>query len=387
MNGSAADRRPSLLGICTLPPWPVRDGYSLRVFHILRELARSWTITLIAPEQAQLGALVPEIIAAHVPVRLEGRGLTYPWRFEQTALRAALDDAIVRHRPDRALVWPGAEAQWFGRRDLPPAVMDMIDCNTLEFCRSAMQAVGPRRRLYRLREAAVATVYAARTLRSFTATLCVGEQDARWLRPFGPRARVNVVPNGVEIPADAPGEDPTPTLSFVGTLDYAPNVHAALYAAEAIWPRIRASIPDARFVIAGRDPVPAVSELALQPGIEVRANVPDMADVLGRSWVSIAPMRSGVGIKNKVLEAWACGRPVVMTPLATNGLQLPEGHRALVHARPDRLAASVVALLTDPAARRAFGRSALGSVRANATWAAAAARIDTLLRDSLPLPP
>ncbi len=383
MNSPAAHRRPSLLGICTLPPWPVRDGYSLRVFHLLRQLARSWTITLIAPEQTPLDDLIPAVVAEHIPVRIEGRGLTYPWRFEQTALRAAFDGAIARHRPDRALVWPGAEALWFGRRDLPPAVMDMIDCNTLEFCRSAMDTISLRRRAYRLREAAVATVYAARTLRSFHAAVCVGEQDARWLRPVGPRARVHVVPNGVDIPADIPAEDPTPTLSFVGTLNYAPNVHAALHAARAIWPRIRAAVPDAKFVIAGRDPVPAVSELAAQPGIEVRANVADMTDVLGRSWVSIAPMLSGVGIKNKVLEAWACGRPVVLTPLATNGLQLPQGHRALVHATAEGMAASVVALLADSAARRAHGEVARATVRANATWAAAAARIDALLRAAL----
>src|SRR6185437_15666791 len=304
-------------------------------------------------------------------------------RLEQSALREAVDDAVARHRPDRALVWPGAEAQWFGRRDLPPAVMDMIDCNALEFCRGAMHVPGVRRRAYQLREAAIAAVYAARTLRCFRATVCVGEQDARWLRPFGPRGRVHVVPNGVEVPVDVPGEDPTPTLSFVGTLNYPPNVLAAVYAAQSIWPSVRAAIPDARFVIAGRDPVPAVSELGRQPGIEIRANVADMADVLGRSWVSIAPMRSGVGIKNKVLEAWACGRPVVLTPLATNGLELPRGHGPLVHARADGLAASVIALLTDPAARRGHGESALASVRANATWAAAAARIDTLLRASL----
>lgn len=372
--------RPSLLGICTLPPWPVRDGYALRVFQLLRELARSWRITLIAPEQAQLDALVPGVIAEHVRVRIEGPGATYPWRFDQTALRKAVDRALAHCRPDRALVWPGAEAQWFGRRDLPPAVMDMIDCNTLEFCRSAMHVAGLRRRAYHLREAATASVYAARTLRRFRATVCVGEHDARWLRPFGPRNRVHVVPNGVELPADVPDEDPTPTLSFVGTLNYAPNVDAALYAAQAIWPSVRAAIPNARFIIAGRDPVPAVAELARQPGMEIRANVPAMADVLGRSWVSIAPMRSGVGIKNKVLEAWACGRPVVLTPLATNGLELPRGHDALVHSRADGLAASVIALLTDSAARRAHGASALAAVRANATWAAAAARIDALLR-------
>ena len=372
--------RPGLLAVCTLPPWPVRDGYALRVFHLLRELARGWTITLVAPAGSDLGPLVPRVIERHVPVHLEGPGLTYPWRFDQATLRQAVEGAVARHRPWRALVWPGAESLWFGRADLPPAVMDMIDSNTLEFCRGALRSHGLRRRASQLREAAVATAYAARTMRGFTAIACVGEQDARWLRWIGPAGAVHTVPNGVDLPHSPPPEDAAPTLSFVGTLNYEPNVRAALYAARAVWPRVREAVPDARFVIAGRDPAPEVAALAKQPGIEIRANVPDMADVLGRSWVSIAPMRSGAGVKNKVLEAWACCRPVVLTPMAANGLPLPDDHRALVQRTAAGLADCVIGLLTDPQTRHARGRSACERVRAAATWGASAGRIDGLLR-------
>ena len=171
-----------------------------------------------------------------------------------------------------------------------------------------------------------------------------------------------------------------PTLSFTGALDYQPNIEAVLYAANAIWPRIHATVPRARFIIAGRNPAPEVSALAGRSNIDIAADVPDMVREIGRSWVSIAPMRSGVGIKNKVLEAWACARPVVLSRLATNGLIVPADHVALVGTNADAMAASVLALFEDAARRRRLGQSARENVQAHFTWAGAAARVDALLR-------
>ena len=367
---------PSLLAIATLPPWPASNGYSLRVSHLLEHLADRWRITLIAPP-----CDVPPQLA-HVPVTLPGRGVTYPWRYDQTTLRTTLDQTLHRHRPDRALVWAGAEALWFGRTDLPPAVVDIIDCNPLEFWRGFTSYRGLRQRYRALREIAVAARYARLTVRGYRATVCVGQADARWLRWLGGRDSVHVVPNGVDLPASGARVDEAqqPTLSFTGTLDYRPNVEAALFAADAVWPRIRAAVPGARFVIAGRNPAAEVLALGNLPGITVLRDVPDMATVLGSSWASIAPMRSGVGIKNKVLEAWACARPVVMTPLATNGLIVPHDHAALVQQAPAALAACVIALFNDSARRYRLGASAQENVRTHSTWAGAAAHIDALLR-------
>jgi glycosyltransferase involved in cell wall biosynthesis len=365
-----------LLAVCTQPPWPVRDGYALRVANLLEALAATWRITLVAPVEA-----APHGITC-VPVRLAGPGLTYPWRFDDAPLRAAVRRALAAHPAARALVFPGAEALWFDGESLPPAVMDMIDCNPLEFWRGALGGRGVRARLRSLAELPVAARYARRTVQRFSATVVVGERDAAWMRRVGGSDTVHVVPNGVAPPPDGAlvAEDAVPTVLFLGSLGYAPNVDAALFAADEVWPRVVAAVPEARFVIAGRAPVPEIRALAGRPGIAVAADVPDVVPVLGRGWVSIAPMRIGVGIKNKVLEAWACARPVVMTPLATNGLVLPPGHDGFVRRDPAGLADAVVALLRDGAARRAAGASARALVRERFNWAAAASRIDALLR-------
>jgi glycosyltransferase involved in cell wall biosynthesis len=332
---------------------------------------------LIAPP-----CVVAPRLARHVPIVLSGSGVTYPWRFDQTELRTALDHVVREHRPDRALVWAGAEPLWFGRSELPPAVVDVIDCNPLEFCRGFLSYSDLRQRLRALRELPVATRCARSTVRSYAATITVGEADARWLRYIGGRNSVHVVPNGVDLPPldTIPGEASQPTLCLTGALDYQPNIEAVLFAVKAIWPRVHSEMPYARFVIAGRNPVPAVSALAGQANIEVAADVPEMTAVLGRSWVALAPMRSGVGIKNKVLEAWACARPVVMTPLATNGLTVPDDHRALVTGAAESMARLIVAILRDPDRRNRLGRSARQTVQTHFTWAAAADRINALLR-------
>jgi polysaccharide biosynthesis protein PslH len=318
----------------------------------------------------------------HVPVVLRGRGLTYPWRFDQTELRATLDGAVREHRPDCALVWAGAEALWFGRSDLPRAVVDIIDCNPLEFWRGFLSYRDLRQRYRALREIAVATRFARRMVRSYAATVCVGEADARWLRRIGGRDTVHVVPNGVDVPPldSIAAEAAEPTLSFTGALDYQPNIEAVVFAVNAIWPHIHKAAPAARFVVAGRNPAPEVRALDGQANIEIAPDVPDMVPILGRSWVSIAPMRSGVGIKNKVLEAWACARPVVLSRLATNGLIVPVDHAGLVETGAEAMAAAVVALFNDAERRRRLGQSARENVQAHFAWAGAAARLDALLR-------
>ena len=360
-----------LLAVCTLPPWPVRDGYSLRVSHLLEGLARRWEITLLAP-----GTIAPGV-TEHVRLDLAGTGLSYPWRFDNGPLAAAIEHCVAAVRPDRAVVWPGAEAAWLARGVRVPAVLDMIDCNPLEFGRAAW-AEGGWKRVRNLREGVVAAVNARRAVRGFQATMCVGGADAAWLARLGGRA-VHSVPNGVALPSGLVAENARATVLFGGTLDYSPNVDAVGFMVSEIWPRVRVAVPGARWVIAGRRPVAAIRALDGQEGVEVRADVVDMPAELQAAWVAVAPMRTGVGLKNKVLEAWACARPVVLTPLAMNGLALPPGHAGLVQAGAAGMADTVAALLRDSVARRRLGWAAQAMVARDFTWEAAGRRLDGLL--------
>ena len=379
--------RPSLLAVCTIPPWPVTNGYALRVFNLLRELSEDWAITLVAPGGAP-DEDIPLALARHIPLDLQGAGLSYPWRFDQRPLREAVAAAVRACQPKRAIVWRGAEAAWFGAPGFPPGVVDLIDCTPLDLWRGFLAQRGLRVRYRKLREIGISARFAARAARSFSSVVCAGDMDAAWLRwvgrSVGRGASVHVVSNGVVVPDGAGGaaQSPNPTLSFVGTLNFEPNVDAALYLARDIWPAIRAACPEAGLVIAGRNPLPEISALAGLPGIEVQANAPDINVVLSRSWVSIAPMRSGVGVKNKILEAWACSRPVVLTPLAINGLVLPAGHGTLVGADAKAIADTVVRLFGAPEEALRMGREAHDHVSQHYTWRSSAAQVDALLRDA-----
>jgi glycosyltransferase involved in cell wall biosynthesis len=89
-------------------------------------------------------------------------------------------------------------------------------------------------------------------------------------------------------------------------------------------------------------------------------------------------MRTGAGIKNKVLEAWAVGTPVVMSPTAASGLQLDPDAETLITDDPRRMADILTRLLTDAPERRRLGTAAHRLARAHA-WESAARELSRLL--------
>ncbi|HEY6947256.1 MAG TPA: glycosyltransferase family 4 protein [Gemmatimonadales bacterium] len=379
-NGSAG--RPSLLAVAALPVWQMRDGFSLRVANLLRGLAREWRVTLIAP----LDEAVPADPAALglerlVPVSPEAARHSPRWDVDAEAFRKAVDAALADARPDAALVWGGAEFAALGRRDFPPVVLDRIDCMALAAWRELGLPQPLRHRASVLRGLLYQLRRERRFVRAFAACVVAAPKDAAVLRRISGRDTVHVVPNGVEIqslriPAD---EAPGPTVAFTGVMAFPPNVDAVHYFVKSVWPAVRASVPDARFVIAGRHPTPEVARLAEAPGVEVLGEVPDMTAVLRRAWVAVAPMRTGAGIKNKVLEAWAVGTPVVMSPAAANGLSLDPAAAALVEEEPARMAEVVARLLRDTAERRRLGAAAHAFALEHA-WEDAAREVSRLLR-------
>lgn len=379
---------PILLAVCTTAPWPIVNGYALRVFHQLEQLSDRWLIKLVAPPPVGGVGDFPKGIAEYIPVELHGSGLSYPWRFDQTELRAAVHETVLKHSPHRALVWRGAEAIWLDASGLPPGVADMIDCTTLDLWRAMAAKQSPRARISKLKELAISAWFARRTVRRFASVICAGETDARWLRRISGHSSVEVVSNGVALPSVEDGEClvesviEQPRLSFVGTLNFEPNVDAIEFLVRDIWPLVRSAYPEAELVIAGRDPTPEVSAHDGQFGVVIQANVPDVFSILRRSQVSIAPMRSGVGVKNKVLEAWASGVAVVLTPLAVNGLTIPCGHDRLIRSTASDLAQAVIDMFREGAEARRLGESARRHVRDHYTWRLSADRIDLLLRNA-----
>jgi glycosyltransferase involved in cell wall biosynthesis len=369
-----------LVAVSTLPLWPTRDGISLRAVRLLDELATRWAVRLVAPAPADGVAPLPSGMTL-IPIDPLRRWSPAPPVAALASASRAVRETLAREPADALLLWVGAEPIAFNRDDLPPTVGDRIDAMTLAATRGLRHAAGVLPLMRELRSVAAYAAYERRVVRSQTATVVVGADDARVLRRLGGGSRVHVVPNGVAADPEPPtgAEDPRPTAVFSGVLGYPPNVEAVIWFVREVWPHVRAGTPTARFVVAGRGPVEAIRALHGEQGIEVHADVPDMGAELANAWVAVAPMRSGTGIKNKVLEAWAVAKPTVLTTLASNGLTLDDDARRLVADEPIAMAQRMLALFGDAGTRRQLGRAAHALVRRAHGWADAGAALSRLL--------
>ncbi len=160
-------------------------------------------------------------------------------------------------------------------------------------------------------------------------------------------------------------------------MDYPPNVDAAVFAATEVLPRLLALHPTARLVLAGRNPDERVRALA-GDRVEVTGELPDLVPLLQSAAAYLCPMRLGSGIKNKLLEAFACGCPTAATALATNGMDTVAGRDVLIADDADGLATALASILSDPegtGARLGRGARALAE---EMSWAATARAFESV---------
>jgi sugar transferase (PEP-CTERM/EpsH1 system associated) len=383
------------------PPW---RGDQLRAYHLLRVLAPRHEITcavlsLRAPAPDAVAAVRRLGVAVEVlPLGLAGAG--------PALLRGALGDRPLqvalyeRRRAKRRLLGLAGEghfdlvhAQLV--RTVPyaqlaagagPLVVDLVDALSLGGRRRAGRLRGPARWAWR-REAERLQAYEASVLAGCAVVTVVAPGDAAALsHPGAPVgwARVEVVPNGVEIALPPPAVRPVPgRLVFAGNLGYFPNADAARWLARDIFPQVRAAQPSAHLRLVGARPARAVRRLAALPGVALAADVADIGREVGQAAVVVVPMRTGAGLQNKVLEALAAARPVVTTPMVAAALGLVDGAHALVAGDAAGLAEATGRLLADEVLAARLGRQGHAFVAARYTWDAAGARLDALWRHAV----
>lgn len=212
-------------------------------------------------------------------------------------------------------------------------------------------------------------------------------RDATIIQSMAPEVfdRVRVNPFGVVIPQPTYVDREEPgTVVFAGGFGHAPNVHAALWLASEIMPRLRALRPGVRLSIIGANPTKAVQALASED-IAVMANVPAVEPFLERAAVVLAPVRTGGGMRVKVLQAMALGKAVVTTTLGAEGLAVTESQPPIVVAKDaDEIAHMTAALLAADDTRRELGRRARAYVTEHFSWAAYGRRLDEIYSELQP---
>ena len=176
------------------------------------------------------------------------------------------------------------------------------------------------------------------------------------LAGMGVRTPVQIVSPSVERREDVKPRAERPVVLFVGAMDRAENHEAATWLATKVWPTVERNRPDARLVLAGTSPPPALQRLA-GGSIQVTGYVADLDAVYRGASIAVAPPLTGAGVKFKVLDALSYGLPVVATPIGAEGIA--EGTQtpgfAAVTADPATMAEALITLLEDPQRARQIG--------------------------------
>jgi glycosyltransferase involved in cell wall biosynthesis len=240
-----------------------------------------------------------------------------------------------------------------------PRVFDSVDSITHLFEQASRMAPRWRQRLMARVDLARTRRFEARVTRMFDRTLVTSPLDAEVLARLSGSGdgHIVVVPNGVDLGYFRPSQSaPDPaTIVFSGKMSYHANAAAALHLARDIMPRVWAQRPDARLILAGKDPSPAVRALGEEPRIEVTGFVDDLRPYLWRATVAVSPLLYGAGIQNKVLEAMATGTPVVVAPRVCDALRAQPDRDLLVAEDAERFAGRILNLIGDPAQRDQIG--------------------------------
>jgi polysaccharide biosynthesis protein PslH len=209
--------------------------------------------------------------------------------------------------------------------------------------------------------------------------------DAAAVREQAPAlaTRVRVNPYGIVLPAALdPARERPGTILFSGTFAHLPNRDAARWLAREIMPALRTAHPGARLQLVGSAPPPEVLGLAAAD-VEVIADVPSMEPYLEAASLVVAPVRSGGGMRMKVLEAMARRKAVVTTPLGAEGFTELGSEPPLALADDAAgLAAACASLLGDDAARHDLARRAREFAERHHSPEAWAARLETVYEEA-----
>jgi len=369
---------PRLLLLSESLPVKQMDGGNIRVGQFLHSLSQRYRVSLVAftrdkKELAQLSLLrgsCENVWAFHLA----------DWRIAWNCLwgfisRVPLNVCAYRHpalrrllarleRRDFQVVYvyrlrlAHYVAAWAGRK-----VIDLTDCLT-EYYRQRAVRSGWLAAAYWWIEYWKMRRYEPAMASRFSLGLVVTSIEKARLN----LDNVRVLPNGVDLKYFSPGAARKRRgLVFLGTMSYAPNIDAVKYFLEEMLPAIRRELPGISLTVVGRHPG-RLGRRCRVPGVKFTGEVSDIRSYLRKGEMLINPLRMGAGLQNKLLQAMACGLPVVSSPFSARGLGAADGHQLLVGRDSDEFIRQVVKVHKMPGLAASLARSGRRFVEAEYAW-------------------
>lgn len=198
-----------------------------------------------------------------------------------------------------------------------PMLLDITDSMTLYCKRKIKKSQNIKNQLKNLFYSNWYKYIEKRLLKNYKIITVVSESDLLTLKKINEHSLIKNIPNGIDTDFFYPNhqEEEYPSIFFHGTMDFEPNIDAVKYIYNKILPLVKKEIPNLKFFIIGRNPTQEIKRWNNQEDIIVTGKVEDIRSYISKGSIALMPMKSGSGIKNKILEAMAMEKPVITNPL------------------------------------------------------------------------
>jgi sugar transferase (PEP-CTERM/EpsH1 system associated) len=386
-------------------PYPPNKGEKIRTFHQIEYLLRKGhEITLACPhsEVSELPLFQDFSKQYKIQIKTRKLGASYARylsglvqnkplsvsNFYSPDLQMEIDLLISEGRFQNIVCTSSSMAEYiFRSKSLPECdqkpklIMDFMDLDSDKWSQYSQSSKPLMKWVYQ-RESRLLSKFEQKVHQHFDACFFISQAEidlfCKAVQCDNPPLAIgNGIDSDTFSPAEHPPDNKSPVFIFTGVMDYKPNIDAALWFAQKIWPQVIEKYPGARFIIAGMNPSQHIIALKRVQGIEITGFVDDIMPYYHQSDCFVAPLRIARGVQNKVLQAFSCGLPVISTSMGAEGIDCTEGKDILIADSPEAFLSKIENLFTNKLLYASIKKNALELVHTHYTWDA---ELETLAR-------
>ena len=201
-------------------------------------------------------------------------------------------------------------------------------------------------------------------------SIAVSESQKESVLAYMPDINIAVIPHGIDTDyfKAVDREQNFPTLMINGGMKRLLNVRGVLWFYNEVYPLIKEKIPDVKLYIVGNSPTKEILQLSADESVVVTGYVNDLRPYFSRAWVVVAPLTNNFGVKVRVLQAMAMGKPVVSTSMVTSGIDVSAGENIFLADDPRDFAERVIELLNNEELRNRIGANARKLMEKEYSW-------------------
>ncbi len=366
-------------------PFPPIGGDKLRFFYILKYLSRNHKVSILCFTDKKLSS---ELISAYKDYFYEINVVFLPKiksyincivglfkgvplqisYYKSKKMENLVQEKLTNGKFDIIFVHLIRMAEYVKKSNIYK-ILDMTDAQSLNYTRAMQYTQGKWSIIHRFEKDLVLN-YEKNIWRYFDKTFVVSPIDRDYLKSLDENINVEVLPNGVDVQkySFCLNDHQNKKICFIGNMRTFPNTDAAVWFCKEIFPIIKKEIPQVKLYIVGTEPSRRVRALAKIKDVYVTGEVPNVNEYVWNSEVSVAPIRVGAGIQNKILESMALGTPVVTTSIGLEGIEAEPNKHILVADKPDEFAKQVIRLINNSELRAKISTEARRLIEERYTW-------------------